>query len=62
MRGIVAKVTRDRIMEEFHVCFPHYGWNHNAGYGTQEHIYMIRTHGMTEHRTQFVHTALRKYK
>lgn len=59
--GIVAKVTRDRIMVDLHTKYPHYGWEHNAGYGTKEHISQIRIHGVThEHRTAFVYTALHK--
>lgn len=61
--GIVAKVTRDRIMQDLHTNHPFFGWEHNAGYGTREHIAMIRKHGSTpEHRTIYVNTALQKYR
>lgn len=59
--SIVAKVTRDRIMRELHTDFPVYGWDHNAGYCTREHLAAVRTHGSTlHHRRQFVTTALSK--
>ncbi len=47
--SIVAKVHRDRLMQELHKTFPHYGWARNAGYGTAEHMEGIRTHGITPH-------------
>lgn len=47
--SIVAKVTRDRIMADLAVRFPDYGWEHNAGYGTPDHIAALKKHGVTEH-------------
>jgi ribonuclease HII len=35
--SVVAKVTRDRIMERYHRRFPEYGFNTNRGYGTRKH-------------------------
>ena len=32
--SIVAKVVRDRLMERLAARYPHYGWEHNAGYAT----------------------------
>ncbi len=59
--SIVAKVTRDRIMRELHEQHPLYHWDTNRGYGTDEHIAAIRLYGLTtEHRRQFVTTALNK--
>ncbi len=58
--GIAAKVTRDRYMDQLSKTYPAYGWDHNAGYGTAEHVRSIRTHNISpEHRTQYVTTALR---
>lgn len=52
--SIVAKVTRDRLMEDLHDKFPEYGWNQNAGYGTKAHIEAIETFGPTlHHRLSF---------
>jgi ribonuclease HII len=57
--SIIAKVTRDHMMAELHAAHPVYGWNHNAGYCTQEHLQALRTYGPTaHHRHQFVTTAL----
>ena len=54
--SIVAKVHRDRMMRELHPEFPHYGWEHNKGYGTPHHREAIFSHGVCEHhRTSFVH-------
>jgi ribonuclease HII len=47
--GIVAKVTRDRIMAELAREFPHYGWHTNAGYGTKKHQAALLEHGVTPH-------------
>ena len=58
--GIVAKVERDRMMLNLDAMHPEFGWNHNCGYGTAEHIRMIQTNGSTKyHRGIFVTTALR---
>lgn len=47
--SILAKVTRDRIMDGLHAQFPHYGWDRNAGYGTRAHMDGVRVHGITPH-------------
>lgn len=47
--SIIAKVTRDRIMDLLHVDFPHYNWAKNSGYGTKEHIAAIEKYGQTRH-------------
>ena len=36
--SIVAKVTRDRIMKEYSIIFPEYGFENHSGYGTKKHI------------------------
>jgi ribonuclease HII len=36
--SIVAKVTRDRIMDSLHRRFPAFGFDHNRGYGTPDHL------------------------
>jgi ribonuclease HII len=36
--SIVAKVTRDRLMEELDALHPGFGFAHNKGYGTSEHL------------------------
>lgn len=47
--SIIAKVTRDRIMQELHTEYPHYGWAKSAGYGTSAHIKALAEHGITPH-------------
>ncbi|HMI41205.1 MAG TPA: ribonuclease HII [Sphingomicrobium sp.] len=52
--SIIAKVTRDRIMARYAVDHPGYGWEHNRGYPTPEHIRALDTHGLTSlHRRSF---------
>ncbi|MEI8393753.1 MAG: ribonuclease HII [Rhodospirillaceae bacterium] len=52
--SIIAKVARDREMIRLDALFPGYGWAHNAGYGTAEHMAALRTLGATpHHRTSF---------
>lgn len=43
--SIIAKVTRDRIMEAYHRIYPHYNFTRHKGYGTPEHIATIRRYG-----------------
>ncbi len=52
--SIVAKVTRDRMMDRYHRRFPAYGFDRNRGYGTKEHRDAIRAHGPSPiHRFSF---------
>lgn len=52
--SIVAKVTRDRLMREYHLRFPRYGFASHKGYGTRQHLEAIRKHGLCEiHRRSF---------
>jgi ribonuclease HII len=52
--SIIAKVTRDRIMADFALTYPGYGWEHNRGYPTPEHIRALDTLGLTPlHRRTF---------
>ena len=52
--SIVAKVTRDRIMDRYHRRYPAYGFDHNRGYGTAEHRDAIRAFGPSPiHRFSF---------
>ncbi len=57
--SIVAKVTRDRLMEEYDRMFPQYGFASNKGYGSAEHIAAIRAYGPTPiHRKTFIKNFL----
>jgi len=53
--SIVAKVTRDRMMEQYDVMFPGYGFASNKGYGAQVHIDALKEIGATPiHRRSFI--------
>lgn len=52
--SIIAKVSRDRIMEMYHRQFPQYNFLRNKGYGTKEHRKAILEFGMCKiHRRSF---------
>ena len=52
--SIIAKVTRDREMLEWHNQYPHYGLNKHKGYPTQAHIQALEEHGVSpQHRQSF---------
>jgi ribonuclease HII len=52
--SIVAKVTRDRMMDRYHRRFPEYGFDHHRGYGTRQHRDAIDRLGLTPiHRRSF---------
>ena len=57
--SIVAKVTRDREMAEYHKIYPDYGFDSNKGYGTKAHYEGIRRCGITPiHRKSFLKNVL----
>ena len=52
--SIIAKVSRDKIMEIYHHQFPQYNFLKNKGYGTEEHRNAIRKYGFCKlHRRSF---------
>ena len=52
--SIIAKVTRDRIMERLDTLFPDYGFAHNKGYGSGAHMQAIAEFGATKwHRRSY---------
>ena len=52
--SVVAKVTRDRIMDRYHRRFPQYGFDHHRGYGTPSHRAAIARYGPSPiHRMSF---------
>jgi ribonuclease HII len=52
--SIVAKVTRDRIMDYYDAFYPRYGFKSHKGYGTQEHVEALRRYGPCDiHRQSF---------
>jgi ribonuclease HII len=56
--SVIAKVTRDRMMLNWHTEFPVYQFCDNKGYGTPEHLASLRTHGPCPlHRRSFAPVA-----
>ncbi|MSU60358.1 MAG: ribonuclease HII [Candidatus Staskawiczbacteria bacterium] len=54
LAGIIAKVTRDRIMQKMHTKYPQYGFDKHKGYGTALHIKNIKSFGACKiHRKTF---------
>ena len=52
--SIVAKVTRDREMEQLGEQHPEYGFEKHKGYGTRQHLQALQTHGpLACHRRSF---------
>ena len=53
--SIIAKVTRDRVMKEMALKYPHYAFDSNKGYGTAAHIAALKEFGPCEiHRRSFI--------
>src|SRR5699024_11151950 len=52
--SVLAKVTRDRLMEQYDEQYPMYGFKQHKGYGTKAHLEVIQTYGISPiHRTSF---------
>ena len=52
--SIIAKVTRDRLMDEYDQKYPEYGFASHKGYGTAQHIEALKKHGPCPiHRMSF---------
>ncbi len=52
--SIIAKTTRDRLMQQLHETYPEYGWSRNFGYPTRAHYEALEKHGPTPfHRKSF---------
>jgi len=52
--SIIAKVTRDRIMDRYQEMYPEFSFSAHRGYPTAKHLEELRTHGPTEiHRKTF---------
>lgn len=53
--SVVAKVTRDRMMEAYEDLYPQYGFASNKGYGSQAHIEALKKYGPCPiHRRSFI--------
>lgn len=58
--SVLAKVSRDRYMDNIHEKFPMYDWKNNKGYLTAKHIEAIKTYGTSEHhRLSFLKNILK---
>ena len=56
--SVVAKVTRDRVMQELDARYPEYGFGSHKGYGTKEHVEAIMKYGpCPAHRMTFAPLA-----
>lgn len=52
--SVLAKTWRDERMRQLAAQYPEYGWEHNMGYPTPQHIAAIKAHGYCpEHRRSF---------
>lgn len=52
--SVIAKVTRDRLMGDYHRQYPQYNFQAHKGYGTAEHLRMLAAHGPCAiHRRSF---------
>ncbi len=59
--SIIAKVTRDRQMDQLHKLYPEYKFDKNKGYGTKEHIDALLEFGPCQiHRKSFIKKILDK--
>lgn len=59
--SILAKVTRDRFMDEIDIQYPCYGWKKNKGYLTKSHIEAIQKFGVSPyHRMSFLKNIIIK--
>ena len=57
--SIIAKVFRDRLMEEYAKTYPEYGFEKHSGYGTKQHITAIKEIGACPiHRKTFIKNFL----
>ena len=53
--SILAKVTRDRLMKEMSKKYPNYEFDKHKGYGTKQHIELLKRYGKCEiHRDSFI--------
>lgn len=61
--SIIAKVTRDRIMQEYDEIYPQYGFTNHKGYGTAKHIQAIKQYGPCPlHRKTFIKNFIQRRK
>ena len=59
--SIIAKVTRDRMLQQLHDEFPQYGFAAHKGYGTPEHLEALKVHGPCVHHRRFFSPVAASY-
>lgn len=60
--SIVAKVTRDNLMQRLSKIYPFWQLDKNKGYGTIDHLKLIKKHGLSPcHRRSFIPLNLLRY-
>lgn len=58
--SIIAKVSRDTLMQKAHLRFPNYGLDEHKGYGTEKHRQMLQLHGASKfHRKTFLRKIIK---
>ena len=58
--SILAKVSRDRILRQYAVDYPQYGFEKHKGYGTKVHVEALKKYGPCEvHRPSFLKKILK---
>lgn len=58
--SILAKVTRDKIMDEYHLLYPEYEFNKHKGYPTKRHIELINKYGVIKDLYRFSYKPVTK--
>lgn len=60
--SVIAKVTRDKMMNELHKKYPEFDWKNNKGYGSARHQELILENGITpEHRLTYMQKFFNRY-
>lgn len=60
--SIIAKVTRDRMMEEYDSIYPEYDFKSNKGYPTEEHTKAILKYGLTPIHRKTFSSGIKRFK
>lgn len=55
--SLLAKEAQVLYMGRLHKKYPHYGWNHNHGYPTTDHVAALRKHGVTRYHRRSYRTV-----
>ena len=60
--SIIAKVTRDHMMDELDNRYPNYGFKKHKGYGTKSHLDALKKYGIIEHVHRISYRPVRESK